>query len=257
MRLRALGIAATVWPIVVPPDDRWWWFWSNRCNENWQGKPKYSEKTCPSASMSTTNRTWPNLGSKPGRRRGKPATDHLSYGTNMSTCWFIPKVAGPLEWEWFLCGYLLNDDCLCGLVVRVPGYRSRGPEFDFRHYQIFWEVVGLERGPLSLVSIIEELLDWRSSGSGSRKHRLTAVGIHYADHKDTLYPRKLALTSPTSCGRLVGIVRLRTKATEFSLYLFNDTSPTAFIDWESNVMHGGQVGVVPVLRVVCTEWDSS
>jgi hypothetical protein len=23
--------------------------------------------------------------------------------------------------------------------------------FDFRHYQIFWEVVGLERGPLSLV----------------------------------------------------------------------------------------------------------
>jgi hypothetical protein len=30
-------------------------------------------------------------------------------------------------------------------------------------------------------------------------------------------PRKLALTSPTSSGRLVGIVRLRTQATEFSL----------------------------------------
>jgi hypothetical protein len=30
--------------------------------------------------------------------------------------------------------------------------------FDFRGYQIFWEVVGLERGPLSLVSTIEELL---------------------------------------------------------------------------------------------------
>jgi hypothetical protein len=26
-----------------------------------------------------------------------------------------------------------------------------------RHYQIFWEVVGLERGPLSLVNTIEEL----------------------------------------------------------------------------------------------------
>jgi hypothetical protein len=24
-----------------------------------------------------------------------------------------------------------------GLVVRVPGYRSRGPGFDSRHYQIF------------------------------------------------------------------------------------------------------------------------
>jgi hypothetical protein len=32
-------------------------------------------------------------------------------------------------------------------------------EFDSRRYQIFWEVVGLERGPLSLVSTTEELLD--------------------------------------------------------------------------------------------------
>jgi hypothetical protein len=41
--------------------------------------------------------------------------------------------------------YILQDR-LCGLVVRVPGYRSRGPRFDSRRYQIFWEVVGLERG---------------------------------------------------------------------------------------------------------------
>jgi hypothetical protein len=34
----------------------------------------------------------------------------------------------------------------------------RRPGFDSRHYQI-WEVVGLERGPLSLVSTTEELLD--------------------------------------------------------------------------------------------------
>jgi hypothetical protein len=32
-------------------------------------------------------------------------------------------------------------------------------EFDSRRYQIFCEVVGLERGPLSLVSTTEELLD--------------------------------------------------------------------------------------------------
>jgi hypothetical protein len=31
---------------------------------------------------------------------------------------------------------------LCGLVVRVSGYRSRGPGFDSRPYQIFWEVGG-------------------------------------------------------------------------------------------------------------------
>jgi hypothetical protein len=33
--------------------------------------------------------------------------------------------------------------------------------------------------------------------------------------RDTLCPQKLALTSPTSGGRLVGIVRSRTKAMEF------------------------------------------
>jgi hypothetical protein len=31
--------------------------------------------------------------------------------------------------------------------------------FDSRRYQIFWEVMGLERGPLSLVSTAEELLE--------------------------------------------------------------------------------------------------
>jgi hypothetical protein len=54
---------------------------------------------------------------------------------------------------------ILKGDRLCSLVVRVPGYRSRGPGFDSRFYQIFWEVVGLERGPLSLVRITEELLE--------------------------------------------------------------------------------------------------
>jgi hypothetical protein len=50
-------------------------------------------------------------------------------------------------------------------VVRVPGYRSRGPRFDSQHYKIFCEVVGLEWHPLSLVRITEELFEWKSSGS--------------------------------------------------------------------------------------------
>ena len=44
-------------------------------------------------------------------------------------------------------------------ISRVSGYRYRGLGFDFRRYQIFWVVVGLERGPLSLVRSIEELLE--------------------------------------------------------------------------------------------------
>jgi hypothetical protein len=53
-----------------------------------------------------------------------------------------------------------ESDRLCGLVVRVSVYRSRGSGFDSRPYQIFWEVGGLERGPLSLVRTTEELLEW-------------------------------------------------------------------------------------------------
>jgi len=61
----------------------------------------------------------------------------------------------------------------------------------------------------------------KSSGSRSRKQRLTAVGTLCADHVTPLYPQKLALTSPTGGGRSVGIVRVWTKATEFSLVLCN------------------------------------
>jgi hypothetical protein len=61
---------------------------------------------------------------------------------------------------------ITSNDRPCGLVVRVPGYRSRRPGYDSRRYQFFWEVVGLERGPLSLVRIIGELLERKSSGSG-------------------------------------------------------------------------------------------
>jgi hypothetical protein len=67
-----------VWPIVQAPDDRWWWLWSNWWNKDWQGITKYSEKTCPSATLSTTNPTWPDPGSNPGRRGRKPATNPLS-----------------------------------------------------------------------------------------------------------------------------------------------------------------------------------
>jgi hypothetical protein len=68
------------WPTVPVPVDSWW-VWSCQWNENWQEKPQHSEKTCLSATLSTTNPTWPDLGSNTDHRGGKPATNHLSYGT--------------------------------------------------------------------------------------------------------------------------------------------------------------------------------
>jgi hypothetical protein len=61
---------------------------------------------------------------------------------------------------------MISSDRLCDTAVRIHGYRSRGPGFDSLRYQIFWEVVGLERGLLCLVSTLEELLARNSGGSG-------------------------------------------------------------------------------------------
>jgi hypothetical protein len=61
---------------MIDEDD----FWSNWWNEDWQEKPKYPEKTCPSATLSTTNPHDQKRARIPDRRGGKPATNRSSYG---------------------------------------------------------------------------------------------------------------------------------------------------------------------------------
>jgi hypothetical protein len=76
---------------------------------------------------------------------------------------------------------IYDYDRLCGLLVRVPGYRSGGPGFDSRALQRKKKkVVGLERGPLSLVSTTEELLGRNSSGSGLESRE---YGTNFADKR--------------------------------------------------------------------------
>jgi hypothetical protein len=78
--------------------------------------------------------------------------------------------------------------------------------------------VGLERGPLSLVSTTEQLFERNSSGSGLE---IREYGRRDPSRwqRGTLYPqKKLALSSPTSGGRSVGIVRSRIQATEFLFF---------------------------------------
>jgi hypothetical protein len=43
---------------------------------------------------------------------------------------------------------------------------------------------------------------------------VSGIVLRRADYETSLYAQKLALTSPTSCFRLVSIFRSRTKATE-------------------------------------------
>jgi hypothetical protein len=101
-----------------------------------------------------------------------------------------------------LCGPVVR-----GLVVRVPGYGSRGPGY--------LEAVGLEQGSLSLVSTIEKLLERKSSGS-SLEIREYCRRDPSRWPRGTHYLQKLALISPKSCGCSVGIVCLQTQATEFN-----------------------------------------
>jgi hypothetical protein len=103
-------------------------------------------------------------------------------------------------------------------VVRVPCYRSRGPGFDSRSYQIFWEIVGLERGPFRLLSSTEELLGRNSSDSGLETWEYGRMDP-LCSPRNTLFPQKLALTSLTSGGRS------RTKATELSFFSFSYLLP--------------------------------
>jgi hypothetical protein len=105
------------------------------------------------------------------------------------------------------------------VVVRVPGYRSIGPKFDSRHCQIFCKVVGLERGPPSLMRTVEELLGRKSSGSGLENREYCCRDLLCCPC-NVLYLQKLALTLSASGCHLVGTVRSQTKATDFVFVFF-------------------------------------
>jgi hypothetical protein len=99
------------WLIVLAPDDRRWWLWRNWRNKDWQGKPKYLEKTWPSATLSTTNPSWLDPSSNPCRRGGKPATNRLSYGVALQLFYFN---LWPIYWlSLVLLSKWLLGCCVC------------------------------------------------------------------------------------------------------------------------------------------------
>jgi hypothetical protein len=123
-------------------------------------------------------------------------------------------------WICSLCS--CSSSCNCRPPLWSSGYGSwlqiQRSGFDSRRFQIFWQVVSLERGPVSLVSTTEELLGRKSSSFGLESRE---YGCRNPSRwrRGTLYPQKLALASPTSGIRSVGIFRSRTQATEFFLII--------------------------------------
>jgi hypothetical protein len=55
VRLSLLGTPITGRFTVPATDKDNGWMWSSQWNDNWQGKPKYSEKIYPIAILSATN----------------------------------------------------------------------------------------------------------------------------------------------------------------------------------------------------------
>jgi hypothetical protein len=85
------GRTAALWLIVQPCDededeDEQFFYqvvqvMEHQCTEIDRGKPTTRRKTCPSATLSTTNRTWTDPVSNTGIRGERPATNRLSHGT--------------------------------------------------------------------------------------------------------------------------------------------------------------------------------
>jgi hypothetical protein len=79
----------------------------------------------------------------------------------------VPEMKGRYSYRtqyWCFMTVALTTAATCRQFP--PSVLSRVSGFDSRPYQFFWQVGGLERGPLSLVITTEELLEKRSSGSG-------------------------------------------------------------------------------------------
>jgi hypothetical protein len=114
------------------------------------------------------------------------------------------------------CKSLIYSLLIINRTVSVSSLlQIQRPGFDSLRYQIFWEVVALERGPLSLESTVEELLERKSTGFGLE---IREYGRRDPSRwpRGTVYPQKLAITSPSSGGCSVAIIPSRTQSTEFS-----------------------------------------
>jgi hypothetical protein len=99
----------------------WLWWWRNWWNDDWQGKPKFSEKTCPSAALSTTNSTCcPDA--NPDRRGGKPATNPLSYVTALARVYCTSLYVCFTVAVRFLC---IDWACLRRGSKRIFGHKTR------------------------------------------------------------------------------------------------------------------------------------
>jgi hypothetical protein len=150
------------------------------------------------------------------------------WGKNWIYMCYVEESSSPL-WSSGQSSWLQNRDVLCFLWCtnwidicyveestqllwsgQSPWLQIQRSGFDSQRYQVSWELVSLERSPISIGSITEELLERKSSSPGLESRE---YGRRHPSRWPR-YPQKLALTLPTNGGRSIGIVRSRIQATE-------------------------------------------
>jgi hypothetical protein len=87
----------------------WLWGWRIWWNKNWHEQPKYSEKTCPSDTLSTTNPTWPDSVSNPAAAVGSQRLTASAMARPIFCVHLYTEV-----WS-------LLDTCMSTLEPTVPG----------------------------------------------------------------------------------------------------------------------------------------
>jgi hypothetical protein len=90
--------------LLCQPGWLWWWR-KNWWHDDWQGKPKYSQKTCLSAALSATNPTWPD----------RARTWAAAVGSQRLTVWATARFS---VWRW------IN-------IIRAFFERKKGDNFDY------------------------------------------------------------------------------------------------------------------------------
>jgi hypothetical protein len=91
------------------------WWWSIWWNEDWQGKPKYSEETCPSVTLSTTNPTC----------QTQARTRATAVGSQRLTTWAMAR-----SLTLYLLGkgniWIVRNKNLTGWIEFIPYLRYEG-----------------------------------------------------------------------------------------------------------------------------------
>jgi hypothetical protein len=124
----------------------------------------------------------------------------------IGTIWESIEVSWIYQLNLYVFLYIPYVECdpLCGLV------------------QSSWLQIQKSWDSFSLVSATEKLLGRNISGFGLESWEY-GHGNPLRWPRNTLYPRKLALSSPTGGGRSVGIVHSRTKAMESICFMQSDS----------------------------------